>query len=288
VSSTLITGSMGFIGRRTVTRLVSRGEHPYLLVRNSQLDQAHELFGSVARIISEAEFFYGFNFSEIQTVVNLAGFYTYGSDLVDIEKLIESNIRYPSTILAALAENTPQLKWIQASTFMSHYNGSQFDPTCFYASTKQAMTDILAYYESLGLTIHDLVLPQIFGENDDRPKLLNLLIEAVRTREQLVLSSGNQIMDLVYAEDVVDAIVLIREQDASSKTQLTSGINLTIKMLIKMIEKASGNTVDVLYDSTKNRIKDPYDRCIAYPKPKGWDAKVSVDSWLSSMFNVSS
>ena len=284
MSETLVTGSLGFIGQHLVRHLISLGEKPILVVRDEGLATARELYGDNALPLSVKQLEESISNLRINVVVNLAGHYVFGDTKDDAETLISSNIDFPAKILSVIAASHQKVNWVQASTFMQHFEVSEYEPTCLYAATKEAMRSILAYFAIDRLTLHDLVLPQVYGSNDTREKLLNIFIDAAKNSNQVSISSGSQIMDLVHVDDVVRAILLLRENPIHTRTQLTSEDVLTVKDLILLIEEISGNKIDVNFDASKDRQRDAYRKWIVSPCPQNWKPEINLSSWIKDVF----
>lgn len=145
-------------------------------------------------------------------VYHLAAYYTNAHGAEETPALIAANITMGAYLLEAMAAaGNPPL--VYASTVMAHYGGAEYCPLNLYAATKQAFSDLLAYYSDAGLLrAVTLILSDTYGPGDRRPKVLNLIQRAVKTGEPLALSSGSQDYDVVYIDDVVQAFRLAGEQ----------------------------------------------------------------------------
>lgn len=284
MSETLITGALGFIGQHLVKTLVSMGERPILVVRDEGLSRAKNIFGEEVLTLTISQLEGQISTLKIESVINLAGYYVFGDSTSQAEALISSNIEFPTKVLSTIATSHQKAVWVQASTFMQHFEKSEYDPTCLYAATKEAMRSILAYFSIGDLVVHDLVLPQVYGRNDTREKLLNILIKAAKNAGQVDLSSGNQIMDLVHVEDVVRAILLLRRTSSPTRTQLTSDEILTVKALVQLIEKTSGKKIHASFDPSKDRLRDAYSKWIVSPRPENWKPRIELSSWIAEQF----
>jgi len=285
---TLITGALGFVGRHLVKRMIENNEFPAIIVRDQSVIRARELFCEQVEIFTLGTLQGAAKELGINEVINLSGFYTFGESPAETSALIKSNIEFPAQILSIVAGLNPKLRWIQANTFMQHFSGSEFNPSCMYAATKQAMNCLLAFFEVKGAEVHHMVLPQIYGSNDTRNKLINHLVAAAITGNAASLSSGRQIMDLLHVDDVVDAILIVRSHDTGSKTQLTSSDVLTIRELIRLVEQISGRTITAIFDVHNDRDRDIYEPWIVAPAPKGWSQNTDLTDWIHAEFeNIS-
>lgn len=211
----LITGITGYIGSNLARRLLPECE-VYGLVREPLKltylediqDQIHFVYydgtyDSMSKVI---------NVSQPDLVYHLATYYTGARGAEHTPKLIRSNITLGTYLLEAMAD------WgccalVNASTVMVHYQGEEYRPLNLYAATKQAFSDLLAYYTNAGLVrAVTLVLSDTYGPNDRRPKILNLIKQAVQSGERLALSDGGQDYDLVHIDDVTRAFQMAGKQ----------------------------------------------------------------------------
>ena len=113
--------------------------------------------------------------SQPELVYHLAAYYTGAHGAQVTPKLIASNITFGAYLLEAMAAcSTSAL--VYASTVMTFYKEKTYCPLNLYAATKQAFSDLLAYYTDAGiLRSVTLVLSDTYGPGDRRPKVLNLI-----------------------------------------------------------------------------------------------------------------
>lgn len=278
MSKILVTGGYGFVGRSLVPVLKAQGHHVAILVRSSEVFNSsvknhqltlHELESNSSHV-------------EFDVVVNLAGKYAFDHNTIGTETLISSNIELPTRIAAALSRRRRPLRWVQASTFMQHKDSQERNPSCFYASTKQAAEDLLSYFASERFELISLVLPHIYGEGDERPKLLNLILDAAKNMKPIRLSSGKQVMDLVHIDDIVEAIqVAIFSGVHSGRWQVSSMCDIRIVDIINFINSTLNADIQVDFDSSMDRPTDCYDLWRGAPALPGWTHRTEVFNWLS-------
>ena len=126
--------------------------------------------------------------------------------------LIDSNIVLGAYLLEA-ASAIGRLPLIYAATIASHYKNEVYCPQNLYGATKQAFSDLLAFYTDAGLLrAVTLVLSDTYGPGDHRPKILNLVKQAAKTGKLLQLTDGQQEYDIVHIDDVVCAFLEAGQQ----------------------------------------------------------------------------
>lgn len=213
----IITGANGFIGKHLCRRLREEGWNFTCLIRaessrvffdENDIDVIQIGAGSVplAELIKK---------ENATGVVHLASHFVAEHQEKDIDPLVLSNVLFGTQVLDASVK--AGIKWfLNTGTFWQHYNGATYDPVNLYAATKQALEDIGRYYANAhGLRFCTLKLCDTYGPNDTRNKIFNLWEKIAKSGETLDMSPGNQLIDIVHVDRVVDAYVrLIRALDA--------------------------------------------------------------------------
>jgi nucleoside-diphosphate-sugar epimerase len=276
----LITGGLGYVGSHLVEQLKKTNNEITLLVRES--DKEHR-FGNEFRLATIEEIEKNPENLMISTVVNLAGKYSFDHQVIGANELLLSNVVLPARVAAAVSGVGAQVHWVQASTFMQHYKGADRAPTCFYASTKQSVEDVLHWFESEDFRVTSLVLPHIFGEEDPRDKLINLLLRSVKSGSRIQLSSGTQVMDLVHISDITKAIEMVLvDKGPAGRWQITSGKAIRVAEIVEYIRSTSGNALNVQFDESLDRAMDCYELWLNAPILPNWTASKELFSWLST------
>ena len=262
----LITGATGFIGSHLVKRLLSDGWNVHIIVRpNSNLKQIQEVLsdinvyqytGSINEMVEIVEK------SQPRIVYHLASLFMVEHQPKDINQLIESNILLGTQLLEAMAQNGVH-RLINAGTSWQHYHNNKYNPVNLYAATKQAFEDIVAYYtDAAGLKVITLKLFDTYGPDDPRNKLFALLRHASQERQILNLSPGNQLIDLVYIDDVINAFILaskylLHNQVDSQKTYaVSSAAPVRLKKIVQIYNKVIGKTLKINWGGRPYRARE--------------------------------
>ena len=277
----LVTGCMGFVGNRLVLDLIKRSHAPILLIRKGQEQTCADRFGDQVDFVFLETIAEDAHRLNISVVINLAGKYWFEPNELQIRSMIESNVTLPSIIANSVTSGVHNVTWIQASTFMQHFNSSVYDPTCFYAATKQSGENSLEAFRDRGLLLKSLVLPHIYGEDDKRVKLLNYLVTQAINLSPIKVSSGTQIMDLVHVDDIVSAIQLALKSDLpAGRYQISSNKSITIHEIIDFIASQVASSFEVEFDSKKDRDRDTYEIWKCAPPLPTWEPSIDVFQWI--------
>lgn len=212
--------------------------------------------------------------------------YEYSPTIEQIPSLIDSNITFPILLAEKIKSKSNPPSWVNVSTFMQHYEGKSYFPTSLYAATKQACEDLFEYFQvSNQIKVKTLVFPNIYGEDDGRQKLVNLLISSIRENNMINLSSGNQVMDLLHVSDAVDGLLLAESLQAG-RWSFGNLESFRIREIVELISRTSKSEAKVNYDSSKDREFDQITSWLQGDMLPTFTRKINFEQWLSSkIFN---
>ena len=292
-SKILITGVSGFIGHSLTCKLVKSGIKVAAIVRpGSSLAripvgvEVHEHDGSTAGMIRI--------FEEVrpELVFHLASCFLARHRAEDIDTLVDSNLRFGLQILEAMAA-TGSKRLVNTGTGWQHYCNSHYDPVCLYAATKQAFEALIEYYvrvhslQALTLKLHDT-----YGDNDPRGKLIDLLINAARSGQPIDLSPGEQRIDLVHVNDVVEAFRCAEQYLSSNQKpgheifMVSSGAPITIRELVTYIDNFTGKPIHANWGMRPYREREvmvPWDKGDAVP---GWYPVIGLKEGIHELWRA--
>jgi len=294
----LVTGATGFVGPHLVKRFAKDGWEVHIIIRpHSSLDIIKDLVDKVfihkhdgtteamVEIVSE---------SNPTIVFHLASLFLAEHQLEDIEPLIKSNILFGTQLAEAMVTNGTY-KMVNTGTSWQHYNNEDYNPVCIYAATKQAFEDILKFYiETTSLKVITLKLFDTYGPNDPRPKLFNLLKKVAEEQKPLAMSPGDQLIDLVYIDDVVEAFIIAAKMLLSDKVNkyedyaVSSGKPIKLRDLVVLYEKIIGKKLRIEWGGRPYREREvmvPWNKGKVLP---GWNAKIGLEEGIRKIALVSS
>jgi nucleoside-diphosphate-sugar epimerase len=274
------------VGSHLAKRLINEGWDTHIIVRQqSKLDIISEIKGKLTihehngttegmlDILSK---------SKPVIVFHLASLVLAQHQSNEIESLVKSNILFGAQLVEAMVKKEIY-NLVNTGTSWQHYNNADYSPVNLYAATKQAFEDILKFYiETTPLRAITLELFDTYGPNDPRPKLFNLLKKVAEENKPLAMSPGEQLIDIVYIDDVVDAFIIAAERLLNEKTKhyenfaVSSGSPITVKELVKIYEDVIGKKLLIEWGGRPYREREvmvPWNRG---RRLDGWKAKVNL------------
>jgi nucleoside-diphosphate-sugar epimerase len=275
----VVTGSTGFVAKALIETLIKEGNEVYAIVREhsdtSGICEGTEFFVDNGNTEALVNFF---NHIKPDGVVHLASLFLAQHNAKQTDDLVISNVLFSTRLLqASVASGT---KWfVNTGTFWQHFENETYNPVNLYAATKQAFQDIAKfYYETEKINFVTLKLNDTFGAGDTRKKVFNLWKNLAQSAETLGMSPGDQVIDISYIEDIVEAytrmiVVLESDKEFSYKGNVfsvSSSERMPLKELAKVYENATGETLNIVWGERPYR-----DREVMYP----WDKGEAVPGW---------
>ncbi len=289
----LISGASGFIGGHLAQRLVRDGEQVTVLVR-AQSDLSN--LAAVADDIEVAV--HDGSTTGLHTIVeacqpdltyHVASLFVSEHKPEEVTPLVTSNVLFPCQLAEALASRGSG-NLVNVGTSWQHFENHDYSPVCLYAATKQAFEALLQFYvETDRLKVVTLKLFDTYGPGDPRPKLFSLLRRLAASGEGLGMSPGGQLQDLVYVDDVVEALVMAGQRlrrgevAASEVYAVSSGAPIPLKDLVAAFAAAAGRSLDIEWGGQPYRQREvmvPWSRGERLP---GWQPRVGLEEGLQQM-----
>jgi nucleoside-diphosphate-sugar epimerase len=286
-----LTGATGFIGSQLARRLVAEGHELAIVVRSdSKLDilravlpqiHVHVYDGSYASLLNALEA------AQPELVCHVASLFLAQHKPEDVARLVESNLNFPAQLLEAMNQVGIKLL-INTGTSWQHFQNESYNPVNLYAATKQAFESLLAYYvEAQDFKAITLKLFDTYGPGDTRPKLFSLLRKTARTGEPLRMSPGEQLLDLVYIDDVLDAFLLsmarLSEVKKSESYAVSSPERLSLRELTKIYSETVGRPVPVGWGGQPYRPREVLMPWTDHEPVPGWQPRVSLREGIARM-----
>jgi nucleoside-diphosphate-sugar epimerase len=222
----IVTGASGFIGSALVRSMVSMG-HSVIAIVHSEKSDIRQLNKSGAEVIycntqeirSLGEKISG----PVDSCVHLAWVGSYGFEKSDYEVQI-GNVRDTLELIETLSSMGVK-KLVCSGTIAEKEvirnfgTGSKNLPSNYYAVAKVAahmMSEILCGKKGIGLNW--CYISNAYGPGDRSTNFINSAVTKMLSGERTSFSSGNQLYDFTYIDDVVNAIAGILSDGVPGKT----------------------------------------------------------------------
>lgn len=291
----LITGGTGYIGANLAKKLVELGDEVHLIIRDrSTLKLLEGILRSVT--LHKHDGTTG-GMQEIMgrarpgVVFHLASLFLASHRPEDIEPMIRSNILFGTQLVESMAASKVN-RLINTGTSWQHYESKPYSPVCLYAATKQAFEAMLQFYlETTPLRALTLRLFDTYGPDDPRPKLFTVLRDASGRGASLDMSAGEQLLDLVYIQDVVDAFItgaryLIRNEAKNECFAVGSGKPIRLRDLVEMYSSVTGKPLHVNWGARPYRNREvmvPWSTGKSLP---GWSPAITLEEGIRKMETI--
>lgn len=286
----LITGGTGFIGSNLCRRLLNDGWKVFLITKKEfGYDNIVDIKEKLEIYEYEDKFFELMNYikeTQADVVFHLASTIITEHKSEDIHKILQGNITFGTEILEAMKYSKTKLL-INTGTYWQHYNNEQYNPVDLYAATKEAFQNIIKYYVEVdNIRCITLKLFDTYGENDKRPKLINLLNKFAEEQTELNMSPGEQILDLVHITDVVEAYIIAYKnlinnlEIKDEKYAVATDERYSLKEIIELFEKISNKKLRINWggrDYRKREVMIPWNNYKVLPN---WKRKVNLEKGL--------
>lgn len=227
----LVTGATGFIGRWVARALSRQGAQLYAVVRKrSSAQEIFERF-EIDAIPIEADLRDANQTLDLLTTIqpeitfNLAG---YGVDRKECDEMMayQINAQLGFRMCQVLNSMSPSLghgqSFVHVGSALEYgrtdgnlTEDSETHPTTLYGKSKLLGTELIVQsckaYGVRGLIAR---LFTVYGPGEHEGRLLPTLLRAANTNEPIPLTTGEQMRDFVYVEDVAEGLLQLGAADS--------------------------------------------------------------------------
>ncbi|EAI3289085.1 NAD(P)-dependent oxidoreductase, partial [Campylobacter jejuni] len=231
---------------------------------------------------------------KIHGVIHLATLYLKNHKSHQINNLVNANITFGAEILEVLYMMDYKGWFINTGTFWQFYKNIPNNPLNLYAATKTAFLRIVDYYVQVSeIKFTTILLNDTYGANDWRQKIFNLWLNSLKTQDAISMSFGEQAIDMLYVDDVINAfevcISLFNSENSvlleNRLFTLHSKERKTLRELAVIFENCIGRKLNIIwgavpYSSRENFI--PYEKDCKLPN---WEQKISFEEGFKKIYN---
>lgn len=272
----LVTGATGFLGRALTRRLLDDG-YTVAVVQRPQSPAADSRCtrikwdGDAPKFVDDVEAW------QPQEIYHLATHFVSQHGTQDLPNLIDANIALGTALLEGAQRAGSQV--VLTGSAWQHYGGAPYDPVSLYAATKQALLDIAIFYRQMGVDVREISFFDTYGPGDDRGKLVSSLLGAAASGQTLDMSSGHQLIDLIYVSDAVDALIATTRTPEvkafeSGRFVARSRQPISIKELVEEVQRVVERQLSIRWGVRPDRPREMI---------QDWDFGQPVPSWTPSI-----
>ena len=284
VRRALVTGATGFVSGHLVRRLVADGWEVTALVRDTDAPLpcrkvAWPATGEHAVRV----------FTELAPDVcfHLATRFQPTHTAADVVALVDGNV----TLAALVGEGAaavPGCSVVYTASYWQHFEGATYAPTSLYAAMKQASADVLRYYaECAQVPVTALTLFNTYGPGEAENRITSLLIRSALDQTVLDLSPGEQLIDLLHVDDVVEALLECdRTVDTTTPWRdltVRSHAPVTLRQLAELIGQAVGRDPAVRFGARPYRPREMFSPWATPPDLPGWSPSIALPEGLADL-----
>ncbi len=293
----MVTGGSGFIGRAVVHSLIDSGIKPLVTYRRRALD----VDGSVDTAFLDVT-----DLDSVRTVLHKHRpqilIHLVGASLMDDptgELCMKVNFEATSRLLDAAADAGVERAVILGSSTEYGANITPFDenmvpkPVSTYARSKTKATEYaLELYDKTGFGVSILRPFTTYGPGQPSWMFVSQLITSAVSNRPFSMSDGVQKRDLVYVDDVAEAVLLTveSEQAAGHIINIASGKGTALlDLAVNVWETCRADPEKLLIGKLGSSGDDPLDLIADITLARrllGWEPKTSLSSGLRSMINA--
>lgn len=259
----LVTGASGFIGRHVVSALLREGHHVTTLGRGPVGAEGGQAHISADLLSPEADT--ALRGVDADTLVHLAWVTEHGAYWDAPENLdwVAASLR----LLRQFAQNggTRVLMAGTCAEYGSVYREGpvketdELCPDTLYGICKDACrraAEGFATSANLSLAWARLFMP--YGPGEDRRRLIPSVIASLQAGEEARCSSGRQLRDFMYCEDVGDALATVAVGNLVGPVNIGTGEAVSVGAVVTMLAELIGRPELVKLGALADRTNEPH------------------------------
>lgn len=292
----LVTGASGFIGKQVCIRLKQLGSEIYAVSKKKRknADLVHQwLTGDLTD--------FDFTMTTIgsikpEVIFHLAGFTTGERELKAVLPTYHNNLTATINILTAATDaGIPRLVHAGSLEEPDEIQDEDIIPVSPYAASKWACTIYARMFHKLyGTPVTVARIFMVYGPGDqDFRKLVPYVIRSLLLKKKPKLTSGTRVIDWIYIDDVVSALIQLAVTDGieGKSIDLGSGTLFSIRDICGHIKRIMDSDIPIGFGEIADRKFERIQVADLKNMSKYLDWKPEVDieeglkrtvSWLNS------
>lgn len=263
----LLTGATGFVGGQVLHYLLERGVSVRAVVRDVRAKELETLYSfesvlATSDIFNEKAEWWAMACKDVDTVIHVA-WYAEPGKYLDSSKNIDC--LSGTLMLAKGAVEAGVRRFIGVGSCFEYdlsvgdlTIGTALKPLTPYAAAKAAAYMTLStWLQSMGLEFAWCRLFYLYGDGEDRRRLVPYLHAQLAAGETADLSSGNQIRDYLDVRTAGRMIVDIAMGTMQGAINICSGIPITVRELAESIADEYGRRDLLHFGARPDNLIDP-------------------------------
>jgi nucleoside-diphosphate-sugar epimerase len=227
-------------------------------------------------------------------VINASASQSGKDDPASLKELLFSNVLLPTTLATLMRRHVPEACLINFGSSWQIGQAGESSPFNAYAASKAAVEPFFDHFALDGLRIATLRVYDTYGPNDPRNKVINLIADALITRQELPMSPGGQMIDLIHIDDVVAGVeatieFLAKQKKGTHKIfALRSGQPVTIMHIVTLLKQAAGvvEAPFIKLGVYPYRERERFSLFANTTSPPGWHPRIELTAGLPQTFQA--
>jgi nucleoside-diphosphate-sugar epimerase len=265
MSRVLVTGATGFIGLPVVRALASRGEEIHALHTRPSPQHVPGVRWHRVNLLEEAGLEHLMSSITPERLVHLAWFTERGrvmhapQNIVWVEcslRLMRSFVRHGGRRMLMLGSGA-EYDWSNVEEPLYEFR-SLLAPATLYGAAKDALRRLASAYARQAEIELAWGRPFfLYGPYEAPGRLVPSVICSILLNESVAISSGRQVRDYMYVEDLAAAIAALLDSSVVGAVNLASGVGVTLDSMVDQIVRLSGRPDLVLRGGLPDRPWEP-------------------------------
>jgi nucleoside-diphosphate-sugar epimerase len=140
------------------------------------------------------------------------------------------------------------------------------------------MVDVMVYFREVrGLDAREVCLFDTYGPDDDRGKLVTALLDHAARGTTAPMSSGRQLIDLTYVDDVVAAFRQVADHEGPVERLVARTYHpIAVRDLVALVEGATGRQLRAEWGARPDRPREMLSDWSVPTDDIGWRAHVPL------------